>query len=80
MKLFEYFYLGKPVVATPILELANHSALVNIGNSPEQWQSLIRSALKRPLPTNLKNSQRKLAENNSWKNKIAEIGNIMSTH
>ena len=75
MKLFEYFYMGKPVVSTPIEELKAFPTFVKIGNTAEEWEKYIRDLLLKPWPINYNKKQRFLAENNSWEKKIEAIYN-----
>jgi hypothetical protein len=73
MKLFEYFYLGKPVISTPIKELKRFPKLVKIGGNYKQWQKNIESILEKPWPSDKIAEQRSLANKNSWNEKIAKI-------
>lgn len=72
MKLFEYFYLGKPVISAPIQELARFPKLVTICRTPKQWQVKITKLLQK-TNTKKKHQQTKLANSNSWENKIRSI-------
>ena len=80
MKLFEYFYMGKPVVSTPIEELKRFPKFVKIGNSPKQWEQHIKKLLAKPWPKSYKKIQRRLAEKNSWQKKIEAISQLFETH
>lgn len=79
MKLFEYFYMKKPVISTPIEELkhAKFKNLIKIGNNTKKWETYIKNILKKPWPSEYQKQQRKLAIDNSWKNKINAISNIV---
>ena len=77
MKLFEYFYLGKPVVSTPIEELRRFPDFVKIGNSVTEWERIINELLSRQWPLTNKTEQRRLAKENSWDNKINSILNLI---
>ena len=72
-KLFEYFYLGIPVISTPIEELSYFKGLVFIGKDYKKWQKGIEEILAKPWPANKRTKQKQLAIGNSWKNKIEEI-------
>ena len=82
MKLFEYFYLGKPVVSTPIkeLQLAQFKNLVRIGKTAQGWKNHIEDLLSEPWPKKLQQQQQKLSMQNSWKNKISTISNILNSN
>jgi hypothetical protein len=48
LKLFEYFALGQPVVATPILELREFGDLVYFGDTAKELEQAITLALNEP--------------------------------
>jgi len=73
MKLFEYFYMGKPVISTPIEELKRFSKYVRIGRTAEEWEKHIQSLLAKPWSKAYQEKQRKLAITNSWEKKIDRI-------
>jgi len=77
MKIFEYFYMGKPVISTLIPELKQFSKFVKIGNTPKQWQQHIKTLLQKPWPKKYKKEQKKLAEKNSWVNKLTTISQLI---
>jgi glycosyltransferase involved in cell wall biosynthesis len=73
MKLFEYFYVGKPVVSVDIIELKRFPKFVKIANSTNDWEKVISALLSKPWPKKIKEAQIKLAKENSWENKIAQV-------
>jgi glycosyltransferase involved in cell wall biosynthesis len=73
MKVLEYFYQGKPVIATPIEELTHFPQLVKMGSTAKEWQRHIKQLLAQAWPSELKQQQRKIAIQNSWKNKVNQI-------
>lgn len=73
MKLFEYFYMGIPVLSTPIEELFYFKDLVFIGKDYVEWQKGIEEILSNPWPASKKAKQKQLANKNSWKEKINAI-------
>jgi teichuronic acid biosynthesis glycosyltransferase TuaH len=77
MKLFEYFYMGKPVVSTPIEELKRFPDLVKIGKSAEEWEKLIQNLLSTSWPKLIQRKQKEIAITNSWENKIKAIFNFI---
>jgi len=79
MKIFEYFYMGKPVVSTPILELTQEAFgnFVKIGKNAAEWQGHIKDLLKEPWPTSYAREQRKMAITNSWEKKVAVISKVI---
>jgi hypothetical protein len=73
MKLFEYLYLGKPVIATPITELNRYPELVKTGNSAAEWKKILAGITGNPSGKSTAVRMRKLATQNSWENKINSI-------
>ncbi len=77
MKLFEYFYMGKPIISTPIEELKRFPKYVKIGSTARGWERHINDLLSRPWPKEYKDEQRRLAGENSWERKVAAISKIL---
>ena len=77
MKLFEYFYMRKPIVSTPIEELKRFPKYVKIGRTPKEWKLHIKNLLSNPWPKKYKLEQKKLAEENSWEKKVEKISEIL---
>ncbi|MCB9813405.1 MAG: glycosyltransferase [Pseudomonadales bacterium] len=79
MKVFEYFYLGKPVISTKIseLKLEKFKDLIFTSNNSKSWEKKIKNILDSPWPAKLKNKQRTLAIENSWENKVNKILEII---
>lgn len=73
MKTFEYFYMGKPVIATPIVELKRFANLVKIGSTVNEWEKHINNLVSKQWPSSYKKKQRRLAMANSWNKKINVI-------
>lgn len=70
MKLFEYFYLGKPVVSTTIEELKRFPKFIKIGHNSNEWAKIIKNILSKPWPKDYIKMERRLASDNSWANKV----------
>ncbi|MBP7700825.1 glycosyltransferase [Candidatus Woesebacteria bacterium] len=79
MKLFEYFYMKKPVISTPIEELKHtkFKNLIKIGDTAKEWEIHIKSLLKKPWPKELQKKEQLLAIDNSWENKVEAISDII---
>jgi len=73
MKLFEYFYLGKPVISTEIEELHRFKNLVKISDDYREWQDIIKKLLIQKWPNKYKLEQMRLCRENSWESKISII-------
>jgi hypothetical protein len=79
MKLFEYFYSGKPVISTPIKELKREkfSSLLYIGENYEQWQQHIDFIFNNNHSSITQKKQKMMALKNSWLNKINSISKLI---
>lgn len=80
MKLFEYFYMRKPVVSTPVEELKQQKFkdLIKIGSTAKEWEVNIKDLLDKPWSKKNQQKQKKLAIDNSWKNKIETISKVIN--
>lgn len=72
-KVFEYFYMGKPVVSTPIEELKRFPKFIKMSASALGWQKHIHSVLKKPWSVEYRKQQKNLASDNSWERKIGAM-------
>ena len=77
MKLFEYFYAGKPVVSTSIEELKRFHGLVYLADDASEFALQIRKLLKREWTLKKINQQRTLALENSWENKLNQMSQLI---
>ncbi len=77
MKLFEYFYMGKPVISTPIKELSRFNQLVKISNTKQNWEKDMFDLLKTDWSQEKQAQQKQLAISNSWTNKIEAISQLI---
>jgi hypothetical protein len=77
MKLFEYFYMGLPVISTPIEELKRFPKIVKIGNTTKKWEAHLKSILSTPWPEKYQKEQKRLALENSWEKKVSNILQII---
>ncbi|MFZ5845086.1 MAG: hypothetical protein ACOY0S_01310 [Patescibacteria group bacterium] len=75
LKLYEYFYMGKPVIATPIAELRQFSDYVKLGKTVSEWEHHIKTLLSQPWPK--AKQQRIIALAHSWEKRIAIISEII---
>lgn len=78
MKLFEYFSVGKPVISTPIETLKKFSNLVYLSPTAMGWKKHIQLILTKTWPKSKKILSQKLAQKNSWKNKVTLILRLAS--
>lgn len=75
MKLFEYFYMGKPVISTPIEELKRFPKFVKIGKTPLEWKRHVYVLYGGHWPSKYRHEQRTFAKKNRWEKKINHIMN-----
>jgi len=78
MKVFEYFYVGKPTISTPIEELKRLQPYVKIAKDAQEFTREIRKILKTGWPKGYVQKQKELAIENSWTNKIEKIDQILT--
>ncbi len=72
IKFFEYLATGKPVVTTPIPELARFSDLIETANEAEGFALAIENKLKND-PEDKRGWRIDLARSNSWEKRIGDI-------
>lgn len=72
IKFFEYLSTGKPVVSTPIPEIARFKELVDVASSPEEFASAIERRLQND-PEEQRQWRIDLARSNSWDTRIREL-------
>ncbi len=77
MKTLEYFYYGKPVISTPILEMEKLKPYVTIIHNAEEGRMAIQKLISKPWLNKYQIAQKKFAEMNSWKKKIEAIRQIL---
>jgi len=73
MKIFEYFYVGKPVISTEIKELECFSDFVKMGENSKIWQLKINQLLSQAWPLKKSLTQKQISVKNSWANKLEKI-------
>lgn len=79
VKTHEYFYIGVPVIATPIPELLRLTPLVKTAETAEAFAEAIRKRVETPWPSTYKMIQRQHAINNSWRKKITYMLKTINT-
>jgi len=72
VKLYEYFSLGKPVVATDMAELGQCGDLVYIGHGPEEFALKLDLALSEK-DAELPRRRIEFARANTWSSRVEEI-------
>ena len=71
MKLFEYFFMGKKVIATNIVELKRFSEYVTIAESTREWESAIENY--KPYSQQTVKKLKMIAYHNRWDIKVQQI-------
>lgn len=77
MKIFEYFYQGRPVISTPIVELKKLQPFIKIAKTTKDFEKEIKKILKNGWPEKYKKEQKKLAIENSWQSKVEKISHLL---
>lgn len=72
VKIYEYLALGRPVVATPLPELARFGELVRIAEDADSFCCEIRKAVANPNP-DLVERRRAFADANSWAGRVGQL-------
>jgi len=72
LKLFEYFALGLPIVATPILELREFEDLIYFGDTAKELARAVELALQEPADSPKKEKRMQIAKDHTIE-KLAEI-------
>jgi glycosyltransferase involved in cell wall biosynthesis len=73
LKLYEYFSIGKPVVATDLPEVARYAGLAYIARSDEEFLALTEVAAKEPVGSAARIARTKVAKANSWRSRADTI-------
>lgn len=75
MKLWDYFALGIPVVATPLIHLWEYDGLVYLGETATELEHAVERALMEPGDSTLRQQRKDLAEKHS----LEAISSILET-
>lgn len=65
MKLWDYFALGLPVVATPLIHLWEYEGLVYLGETAKELERAVEAALAEPKDSPSRQRRKQLAEEHS---------------
>jgi hypothetical protein len=77
MKIFEYFYMGKPVLSTPIKELKKFPEFIKFKTTKTGWEKEIKNILSRRWSKNKMKKQKNIALENSWDDKLKNISELL---
>ena len=72
VKLYEYFTVGIPVVATYMPELEEYNELVYLSNSHEGFIDNVHLALKKSMDEKLGQQRIEISKKNTWSNRVIE--------
>lgn len=80
IKLYEYFYMGKPVVSSNIQEVTYYNRFVVIANSTSEWKLALEKQINNKLSKATKKDQKQISLANSWKNRISKITALIESY
>jgi len=78
MKLFDYFALGLPVVATPIIHLWEYEGLVYFGETEEELERAVEAALEEPMDSPKRRKRKEVAKAHSIEALARVLSGILS--
>lgn len=73
MKFFEYLYMNKAIISTPIYELKRYKEFVFLAERFEDWNMLLNNILNNDKQKTCNKNCRKIALENTWEKKINAI-------
>ena len=79
LKLYEYFAIGLPVVATPIPEVAIHENLLYLAGTEDEFVMLLETAVREKPDSPVREKRKKVADENSWKSRVMDIMSVIET-
>lgn len=79
LKLFEYLAAGKPVVSTPIPEVADLRDVVRIAGDAAGFEASIAAALEEAEDPERLRQRIEAAQRNTWDHRVADIARILET-
>lgn len=77
LKLYEYFALGIPVVASNMPEISQYEDIVYIYGTSNDFSDAIIQALEEPFDSPKREQRRDVAKKNSWENRARDIVTIL---
>jgi glycosyltransferase involved in cell wall biosynthesis len=72
VKIYEYFSLGKPVVASRMKELEQFGDLVYLASGPEEFRDGLRAAFSEKSDATV-DRRKEIAKKNDWSMKVAQV-------
>lgn len=79
LKIYEYFALGKPVVATPMPEVARHGELVRLAEGPAGFIRQVECGLAEPADATVRQSRIECARANSWHARAKQVIDLLAS-
>jgi len=79
IKLYEYCTTGKPIVATPIEEVAAEGGLCHLGEDPASFLAAVDAALseaEQPIPARIA-ARQALARASGWERRVAAFASLL---
>lgn len=80
MRLFDHLASGRPIVATKwCAQVQEFAPLVKVGASVSEVASLLVEALRSPVSEAMRNEQKRIARENTWRQRAANLMAVFST-
>jgi glycosyltransferase involved in cell wall biosynthesis len=77
LKLYEYFAMGIPVLATSLPDVAHHEDLVYIAGSADEFVMLAEKAVVEPPDAPVRAKRIEVARNNSWASRGQQVKSLL---
>jgi glycosyltransferase involved in cell wall biosynthesis len=77
LKLYEYFACGKPVVATDVPVIREHSQVVYIAKGTDDFVHKLENALIMPPAAKQHDLQRSIAMQNTWDKRVEQLSSLI---
>jgi teichuronic acid biosynthesis glycosyltransferase TuaH len=78
MKVMEYFYAGKPIVATSLPSLKPYKEFINLADSSKEFDLAIKKSIREKWTVAKKHAARQIAKKQTWAQKITAVDEYLT--